>query len=235
MTRGRCSRISGLGAKADLKPGRGVLYMEYNAVSVVMAEQRHKDWRLTRRAQSALFCYPSQPLLASPRYPLFPSAPSVSSCVLSVCRNRRPLHTRSLACSAACLLSLLFSFCRQRSATRVVSTLPLVWVLCLFSFLLRTCSTFRSGVTLCFLSREQRCEIYLHLFSFFSFTPRFWILVQKMFKLSFTSRCKPTVNCKMDALYFILSFLFHLSSFYNVCRKLTGIILHSEIIHLTKY
>lgn len=33
---------------------------------------------------------------------------------------------------------------------------PPVWILCLFS-LLRTSSVFRSGVTLCFLSREQRC------------------------------------------------------------------------------
>lgn len=44
-------------------------------------------------------------LLPSPGYPLFPSASSVNSCVLSVCRNRRPLHTRSLARLLRCLSS----------------------------------------------------------------------------------------------------------------------------------
>lgn len=71
------------------------------------------------------------------------SASSVSSCLLSVCRNRRPLHTRSLACSVACLLPLPFSLCRQRTASELHSrrqhTSP-VWILCLFS-LLRSSST----------------------------------------------------------------------------------------------
>lgn len=109
-------------------------------------------------------------LLASPGYPLFPSASSVSSCVLSVYRSRRPLHTRSLARFAACLLPLLFSLCRQRTACERHSRrqhAPPVWILCLFS-LPRTSSTVSFyRITLCFLSCEQRCEVYLNLFPIF--------------------------------------------------------------------
>lgn len=167
----RCQGRSQPGSTA-----RGVLYMEHNAMGASLWPSSVIKTGVSLAAHKARYFATLPNLLASPGYPLFPSASSVSSCVLSVCRNRRPLHTRSLARSAACLLPLLFSLCRQRTACERHShrqhTPPLWILLCLFS-LLRTSSTFRSGVMLCFLSREQRCEVYLNLCSsFFSFSSR---------------------------------------------------------------
>lgn len=169
--RERRSRISGLGAKADLNPGLqlGVCFTWSTMQWASLWPSSVIKTGVSLAAHKARYFATLPNLLASPGYPLFPFASSVSSCVLSVCRNRRPLHTRSLACSAACLLPLLFSLCRQRTVSERHSRRqhsPPVWILCLFS-LLRTSSTFRSSVTLCFLSREQRCEVYLNLFPVF--------------------------------------------------------------------
>lgn len=109
-------------------------------------------------------------LLASPGYPLFPSASSVSSCVLSVYRSRRPLHTRSLVRFAACLHPLLFSLCRRRTACeRHVASSARSSGLDSLSLQL-TSDLFHVSfyrITLCFLSCEQRCEVYLNLFPIF--------------------------------------------------------------------
>lgn len=170
--RERCSRISGLGTKADLNPGLqlGVCFTWSTMQWASLWPSSVIKTGVSLAAHKARYFATLPNLLASPGYPLFPFASSVSSCVLSVCRNRRPLHTRSLACSAACVFFLFVSRFvdsgRSPSATRVVSTLLRSGFSASLAYL-GLSSTFRSGVTLCFLSREQRCEVYLNLFPVF--------------------------------------------------------------------
>lgn len=93
------SRVSGLCAKADFSPGLlpRVRFTWSTMQWASLWPSSVIKTGVSLATQSALFCHPSQPSgtgrLAT-SYPLFPSVPF--SRVLSVCRQRRPLHARSL-------------------------------------------------------------------------------------------------------------------------------------------
>lgn len=141
--------------------GQSALYMKYNAMGVVMAEQCHKDQRLTRRTKRAILPpFPTSwhPLATS--YPFFPSGSSFVCSVrgsllgLPVLYTLALLPLSSLALSTADGLRVCRS-CHQRTSSVQISP---------FSGLLRIISTLRFSVSFCFLSRKQKCEIYLNLF-----------------------------------------------------------------------
>lgn len=144
--------------------------------------------------QSALFCHPSQPLLAPPGYLL--STFSVRPFVCSIRESSR-FAGNGVLYTLALLLLLFLRFVgsgRSSSVTRAVSALLRSRFSLYLSALLRITSTLRFSVPLYIpslsLSRKQRCEIYLNpRFPFFSFSSRLHVFNSKSSRRSsFASR-----------------------------------------------